>query len=167
MNIVHELFCADSRGVLTYTQLDPPPLGRREMSLMLIHAMNHHAGLDWFESADVFDRVAQMRPAPPDADVTRAAHLAAQTRSLLAMPVATQPALLAPGGLPNDLITWLKAFTTAGQQLREAADGARLDRGLRAILAHIVIFHWNRLGLAARTQAILARAAATATLPRS
>jgi hypothetical protein len=38
---------------------------------------------------------------------------------------------------------------------------------LRAILTHVVIFHWNRFGLSATSQGILARAATTALLPRS
>jgi thiopeptide-type bacteriocin biosynthesis protein len=168
MNIVHELFCADSRGVLGYVTLDAPKLGRRELSLLLIHAIAHHAGLDWFETADVFDRIAQLRPAPPEADVARTAGLAAQTRSLLAVPAGAGAALLASSGIPDDLTaSWLDSFVTAGQQVRDAAVSGLLDRGVRAILAHVVIFHWNRLGLSASTQAILARAAATAMLPGS
>jgi thiopeptide-type bacteriocin biosynthesis protein len=168
MDVVHELFCADSGGVLGYVTLAAPKLGRRELSLLLIHAMVHHAGLDWFETADVFDRIAQMRPAPPEADAARTAGLAAQAKSLLALPSGAEAALLTSSGMPDDLTTcWLDSFATVGQQLRDAAAGARLDRGLRAILAHIVIFHWNRLGLSARAQAILARAAAIAILPRS
>jgi hypothetical protein len=38
---------------------------------------------------------------------------------------------------------------------------------VRAVLAHVLIFHWNRLGLSAAAQGILARAATAATLPRS
>ncbi len=167
MNIVHELFCADSRGVLGYARHHPPLLGRRELSLLLIRALQHHAGLDWFETADVFDRVARIRPAPAQADTARAEGFAAQVRSLLAIPVHATAAMLAAGGQRDDLTTWLVAFITAGQQLGEAAAVARLDRGLRAVVAHIVIFHWNRLGLSARTQGILARAATTAILPRS
>jgi hypothetical protein len=45
------------------------------------------------------------------------------------------------------------------------ATSTDVSRGLRAVLAHVVIFHWNRLGLPAVTQATLARAAASACLP--
>ena len=58
------------------------------------------------------------------------------------------------------------AFIRAGKLLGEAAATNRLDRGLRATLAQIVIFHWNRLGLSASAQGILAHAAKAATLPR-
>lgn len=167
MTIVHELFCADSRGVLDYARIDPPPLGRRELSLLLIRALQHHAGLDWFEAADAFDQVAQMRPAPPAADTARVDGLATQIRPMLALPSDVRTALFTPGRPFADATDWLAAFTNAGHQLATAADDGRLCRGIRAVLAQIVIFHWNRLGLPAHTQGILARAATTAILPRS
>jgi hypothetical protein len=40
----------------------------------------------------------------------------------------------------------------------KAHDG-KLRRGLRDVLAHHIIFQWNRIGLTFRTQGILARAA--------
>jgi thiopeptide-type bacteriocin biosynthesis protein len=166
MAIVHDLFCADSRGVLAHSRHEPPSIGRREISLLLIRALQHRAGLDWYETADVFDRVAHMRPAPSAADETRLDALAAKMQPLLALPADARVALFTDGPLGH-ANEWMEAFATAGQKLGEAAANACLDRGLRAILAHIVIFHWNRLGLAARTQGILARAATTAILPRS
>ena len=56
MTVVHDLFCADSRGALRYAVQQTPQLGRRELSLLLIRALQQHAGLDWFEAGDVFDR---------------------------------------------------------------------------------------------------------------
>lgn len=50
----------------------------------------------------------------------------------------------------------------AGQSLAIAAGRANLERGIRAILAHHVIFHWNRLGFDVGTQHALAHAATTA-----
>jgi thiopeptide-type bacteriocin biosynthesis protein len=167
MAIVHELFCADSKGVLAYTTLNPPPIGRRELSLLLIRTLQHHAGLDWFESADVFDRVARMRPEPAATDGPRIAALAVQMRPLLALPADAGTALFAPDGPIIGAASWLQAHVIAGQQLAEAGAAGRLDRGLRAVIAHLVIFNWNRLDLAAHSQAILARAATAAILPRS
>lgn len=57
---------------------------------------------------------------------------------------------------------WAAAFEHAGSALADAAFDDRLTRGLRAVLAHHVIFHWNRIGLPTRTQSILAAAAAQA-----
>lgn len=164
MAIVHELFCADSRRVLDYTGNPAPPIGRRELSLLLIRALQHHAGLDWFETADVFDQVAQMRPAPAAADTNRVDQLAAQMRPVLALPA---DAMFAPGGPCSDANAWYAAFATAGRQLADAGHTGRLRRGIRAVLAQIVIFHWNRLDLPAHAQGILARAATAAILPRS
>ncbi|WP_405087564.1 thiopeptide-type bacteriocin biosynthesis protein [Microbispora sp. NBC_01389] len=167
MHAVHELFCADSRGVLDYARHDAPGLGRRELSLLLINALLRAAGLDGFERGDVFDRVAHLRPAPPDTDAERIDALAGNARTLLAVPAQPGSPLFAPDGPASFAAPWLAAFTAAGRRLGEAAAQGRLDRGLRAILTHVLIFHWNRLGLSATTQAILARAASTALLPRS
>jgi thiopeptide-type bacteriocin biosynthesis protein len=166
INVVHELFCADSNGVLTYARQHTPQLGRRELSLLLIRALQQHAGLDWFEAGDVFDRVAQMRPTPADTDAERVGTLATTMRPYLAIAVQPDMPLFAPAGPVAYAAAWLAAFVLAGQELGEAAATGRLDRGLRAILAHIVIFHWNRLGLSAQTQGILAHAKA-AILPGS
>jgi len=165
--IVHDLFCADSRGVLTYTRQPNPQLGRRELSLLLITALQQHAGLDWFESGDVFDRVTQLRPAPAGADAERVAALALTMRPLLAVAVTADTPLFTPNGPVGYAGPWLAAFIHAGQHLAEAAVANHLDRGLRATIAHIVIFHWNRLGLTAPAQGILAHAAKAAILPRS
>ncbi|MGN9811417.1 thiopeptide-type bacteriocin biosynthesis protein [Micromonospora sp. BQ11] len=167
MAIVHDLFCADSRGVLNYTRHRPPPIGRRELSVMLIRTLQHHAGLDWYEAADVFDQVTQMRPALAAAEATRIDQLAAQMRPLLALPADARTALFIPGGPLNDASGWQAAFATAGQQFADAAHAGRLRRGIRAVLAQIVIFHWNRLDLPAHAQGILAHAATAAILPRS
>ena len=167
MTVVHDLFCADSRGVLTYARQHTPGLGRRELSLLLIQGLTRHAGLDWFETGDVFHRIARVRPAPADGDTARVDTLAAKLRPLLAIAVTPDMPLFAPGGPVAHAAPWLAAFIQAGQQFGDAAAANRLDRGLRATIAQIVIFHWNRLGLSARSQGILAHAATAATLPRS
>jgi thiopeptide-type bacteriocin biosynthesis protein len=73
----------------------------------------------------------------------------------------TDPAipLLVPGRSAATAATWLSGFRHAGQAFASAASQSQLQRGLRDILAHLIIFHWNRLGLTAAAQAILARAA--------
>ncbi|GIF01609.1 thiopeptide-type bacteriocin biosynthesis protein [Paractinoplanes rishiriensis] len=167
MPIVHDLFCADSRGVLTYARQHNPALGRRELSLLLIRAMLQHAGLDWFETGDVFDRVAHMRPAPADHNTANIDALAVKVRSVLAIDITTDQPLFTPSGELACAAPWLAAFVEAGKLLGEAAAANRLDRGLRATIAQIVIFHWNRLGLPAKAQGILAHAGKAATLPRS
>ncbi|WP_199537219.1 thiopeptide-type bacteriocin biosynthesis protein [Spongiactinospora gelatinilytica] len=154
MGIVHELFCADSRGVLDYLRQEDPGIGRRELSLLLINALLQAAGLDWFERGDVFARVAAIRPSAYD---SRMDELATDIRFFLLVRIQPPAAFAAP---------WFAAFETAGRLLGEAAAAGRLERGLRAILTHVLIFHWNRFGLSATTQGILAHAAKTAILPR-
>jgi thiopeptide-type bacteriocin biosynthesis protein len=163
MSIAHSLFCADSQGVLGYARLDSPPIGRRELSLLLTGALLGSAQLDWFERGDVFARVATMRPAPPPDSREKLAQLTGQLQALAAVPAAeviTGSEMTQPGA------QWLDAFSDAGRRLGESARHGELGRGLRAVLTHVVIFHWNRLGLPATTQGILATAARDAYLPR-
>lgn len=164
MEAAHTLFCADSRGVLDYAR-NTPDLGRRELSILLINALLQAAGLDWFERGDVFAWVAQMRPVSLDIDTARLDSLTVDVRTLLAVPMLPDNELFAPGGAAAFAALWQSAWQRAGDQLGRAAAEGRLDRGLRVLLAHVVIFHWNRLGLSAVTQGILARAAFQAFLP--
>ena len=162
MSIAHELFCADSHGVLDYARAEVPAIGRRELSIVLISAMMVAAGLDWFERGDVFYQIACLRPEPPPGSAGRMEQLSTQLRALLTI---RAPALYAEGGLPQFTRFWLGAFENAGFQFGSAAGQDLLTRGLRAVLAHTVIFHWNRFGLPANTQGILARAATAVLLP--
>jgi thiopeptide-type bacteriocin biosynthesis protein len=54
---------------------------------------------------------------------------------------------------------WHTAFENAGTNLRLLRETGNLTRGLRTVIALHVIFHWNRIGLPASTQATLAQAA--------
>lgn len=167
MTIVHDLFCADSRGVLAYARHPQPQLGRRELSLLLLSALHQHAGLDPFEAADVFARVTHLRPAPPEAASERVDALAMTMRPLLVITIDPDMPLFAASGPAAHAAAWLHGFVHAGQRLRAEDTAGRLDRGARAVIAQIVIFHWNRLGLSAQAQGILAHAAQAALLPRS
>ncbi|SDI20124.1 thiopeptide-type bacteriocin biosynthesis domain-containing protein [Sinosporangium album] len=167
MQAAHDLFCADSIGVLEFARQDTPGLGRRELSIMLINALLQAAGLDWFERGDVFARVTGLRPAPATADTGRLEALTTNVRTLLAIPAQADTQPFEPGGPAAFAAPWLTAWQTAGNQLGRAAAEGRLNRGLRALLTHVVIFHWNRLGLSATTQGILSRAVTAAFLPES
>lgn len=50
------------------------------------------------------------------------------------------------------LAEWIATFEWFGQQLADLNRQGRLERGLRAVIAHHGIFHFNRLGLAAQDQ---------------
>jgi thiopeptide-type bacteriocin biosynthesis protein len=162
MDIAHDLFCADTQGFLRYTRTENPPLGRRESSVLLISAMLTAAKLDWFERGDVLARVATMRPPLPAGSEAKLAGLAAQLQPLLNLPADK---LVAPGGPAALADEWLPAFQDAGDRYAKGAADRTLTRGIRAILPHAIIFHWNRLGLHATTQGILATAIRDAHLP--
>jgi hypothetical protein len=92
--------------------------------------MLQHAGLDWFETGDVFDQIAQMRPAPGDHDSTGIDALAGKMRPVLAVDITTDMPLFTPDGPLACAAPWLTAFIEAGKLLGEAAAANRLDRGL-------------------------------------
>ncbi|MBB5429920.1 thiopeptide-type bacteriocin biosynthesis protein [Nocardiopsis composta] len=161
MQAAHALFHADSAFAL-----HPPPglpLGRRELSLALCSALLTGAGLEWYEQGDVWDAVAAQRPLPAGHE-QRIARLADQAESLLCLDSGPQGPLFAPGGPLSSCAGIAEAFHTCGAAIGSAARSGQLQRGLRAVLAYHVIFHWNRHGLGAGSQALLARAARTAIL---
>ncbi|MFC0860934.1 methyltransferase, FxLD system [Sphaerimonospora cavernae] len=156
MDIAHELFHHDSRHLLNRavqshaTQPGTAAPGQRETSILLCAAMMRAAGLDWYEAGDVWAQVAEHRPAdpanpawPPERD----AGLQAAMRRLLTADARSLPPLSAG---------WVAAFEKAGQSLADLAQHGRLQRGLRAILAHHVIFHANRAGLPVPDQSAIA-----------
>ncbi|MEU3457864.1 thiopeptide-type bacteriocin biosynthesis protein [Micromonospora sp. NPDC006766] len=151
MDIAHTLFHHDSHHLLTY--LHHRPTDRRERSLILCTALMRAVGLDPNEQGDVWARVAQRRqehlisrPAPGpstwEAFTGKVRHL-----------------LLGTARAPSD---WQTAFENAGTALRYLRETGKLTRGLRAVIAEHVIFHWNRIGIPAKTQATLAQAATEA-----
>jgi thiopeptide-type bacteriocin biosynthesis protein len=164
ISTAHALFHQDSRHVLTYLG-SPPALapGRREISLLLCTAMMTAARLDRFERGDVWAQVAALRPHPSQAPRAQEwAGFKVAVQRLIATDTSPVTAHRA-GGAVQPISAWLTAFENNGAMLRNLADNGELTRGLRAVLAHHVIFHWNRIGLPARTQANLAHAAAEAS----
>lgn len=164
MQAAHELFHADSRNILDLHNHHETALGHRELSVMLCGIMLSAARLEWYEQGDVWHLVAADRPLP--AGIGHAQLDSLGHDLMLLMHANTEPdgPLLGPGGPAAFAAGWADAFRQAGTALGEAGRNGALDRGIRHILAYHVIFHWNRLGLPARTQAILARAASAAIL---
>ncbi|EFC83505.1 thiopeptide-type bacteriocin biosynthesis protein [Parafrankia sp. EUN1f] len=160
MDTAHRLFHLDSRHLLTYlndTSHNPADRRRRELSVLLCSHLLHAAGLDWYEEGDVWARVADHRQPPeriPD-DGLRTLHDG--LRRLMSI----DNRLLPTDALPPAFTAWTSAFAAAGTELAILATDGRLHRGLRAVLAHHVIFAWNRHGLPHTAQAVLAHAAKT------
>jgi len=149
MNAAHTLFHHDSRHLLPFLHNDPAD--RWERSLVLCTALLRAAGLDWGEQGDVWARVHEQRSGLADtpSGPQQWATFTSGVRHLLL------------GNARADLIggDWLAAFEETGATLRTLRENGELTRGIRAISALHVIFHWNRLGLPATAQATLARAA--------
>ncbi|MQT03515.1 methyltransferase, FxLD system [Streptomyces jumonjinensis] len=151
MDAAHELFHSDCRHLLTY-QPGPEHLGRRETAVLLVSVMMRGAGLDWFEQGDVWSKVAALRPATDRLPAERAAELAPAVRKLM---TADARSLCHQGGPFHRHDEWVTAFERTGATLADLADHGGLTRGLRAVLAHHVIFYANRAGLLRDDQSAL------------
>ncbi|MET8012954.1 thiopeptide-type bacteriocin biosynthesis protein [Streptomyces sp. NPDC005271] len=160
MAAAHRLFHRDSRGLLTYLQGEGGAASghRREMSLMLCSTLMRSAGLDWYEQGDVWARVATHRALPTAFDRSSTERLHTAVHRLITVDADSQ---LRKDGPLAHAAGWASAYTAAGQELAHLAASGALHRGLRDILAHHVIFAWNRIGLPYATQAALAAAAKT------
>jgi protein-L-isoaspartate(D-aspartate) O-methyltransferase len=157
MHVAHDLFSQDSRHVLDYLS-QPAALadvGRRELAILLCGVLFRAAGQDWYEQGDIWARVAEHRPQAPAR--RRAAQRSGLTSAMTRlMTVDAGPGgRLVAGGALSALSDWSAAFERAGQRLAALAQAGSLERGLRAVLAHHVIFFWNRLGLTYPEQAAL------------
>jgi thiopeptide-type bacteriocin biosynthesis protein len=158
----HRFFHGDSTGCLLYLagqETRQEPDRRRELSLVLCTRMLHAAGLDWYEQGDVWARVAAHRQQPASATPARADALHGAIRRLIS---ADNEGQLRPGAPLAHVAEWGAAYLAAGSELARLNTDGCLHRGLRDVLAHHVIFAWNRLGLPYATQAVLASTAKTA-----
>jgi thiopeptide-type bacteriocin biosynthesis protein len=164
ISAAHDLFEADSRAILEYLRrlgsggCGNLTIGRRELSMLLCSTLMRAAGQEWHEQGDIWLRVARMRsPASSTSDYSRP--VAGKLMHL--MTVSTQPVEepFGKGGRLSFTMPWFAAFADAGRQLGAAASHGTLQRGVRDVLAHHVIFHWNRLGLSTKEQSVLASAA--------
>ncbi|WP_411076254.1 methyltransferase, FxLD system [Streptomyces sp. cmx-4-7] len=155
MTAAHDLFHEDSRHLLAYPP-GPGRLGPAETAVLLMSSMMRAANLDWFEQGDVWSKVAALRPAVSDPAPERSAALLPAMRKLM----STEARSLCRAGGPLDgHAEWVAAFERAGTTLAHLAAQGELTRGLRAVLAHHVIFHANRAGLPSADQHALSHIA--------
>ncbi len=148
MTVAHTLFHHDSRHLLSY--LHSHSADRRECSLILCSALMRAAALDLNEQGDVWAKVL----------LHRTEHLqwslAPDARTWQGFTDDIRRLLLGTARTTDD---WHTAFETTGTNLRRLRETGKLTHGLRTVIALHVIFHWNRIGLPATTQATLAQAA--------
>lgn len=163
MTMAHTLFHQDSQHILSYLSrtniTDPVRVGRAELTVLLYSQLFRAAGQDWYEQGDIWERVARNRPVkePPSNDVRS---LRSQLRHLIS--VDTTQVVDDPASGLAFATDWFTAFDTAGQQLRRLSRDGALRRGIRAVLAHHVLFGFNRMGLSPFIQSRLAHAASSA-----
>ncbi|WP_283137523.1 methyltransferase, FxLD system [Rhizohabitans arisaemae] len=158
MNVVHELFHADSFHLLkhfSHAAEGGQPYLRRELGLILAAQLLRGARQGWYEQGDVWARVAGHRLSTPAARPPAPGSLAAnQVQALI---TASSPAAHSPlAAAPN----WSRAFTDTGTALAHLFEQGLLTRGLRAVLAHIILFAWNRAGIPPGEQGLLSATAA-------
>ncbi|GAA0965181.1 hypothetical protein GCM10009555_004000 [Acrocarpospora macrocephala] len=146
MDAAHALWHADSRDILSHVSAGRGD--RRELSLLRCTAMMRAAGLDLYEQGDVWARVADHRPVDP-------AHLP-DSRTWTAF---TEDVRWFLTGRAKPHASTTAAFEDAGAALNTLMRDGALTRGIRAVIAHHVLFHWNRFGFSQRTQATIAQAA--------
>jgi thiopeptide-type bacteriocin biosynthesis domain len=157
MASAHRFFHRDSRCLIGVLQSDAGR-HRRETSLMLCSLLMRSAGLDWYEQGDVWARVGSHRALPPDTERDSRDRLHTAVRRLISV---TGEDLMRTGGPLVHCAEWARAYTEAGRELADLTDSGQLHRGLRDVLAHHIIFAWNRIGLPYAMQASLAAAAKT------
>lgn len=157
MALAHTLFHQDSRYLLTYLGDGPAAVGHRELATLLCSRLFRAAGQDWYEQGDIWARIAgNRRPAHELAPET-VQSLQPGVRRL--MTVDTAEMARDPGSGLSFATGWFAAFDSAGQQLARLAREGALERGLRAVLTHHVLFAFNRMGLTPAAQTLLAHTA--------
>lgn len=156
MDAAHSLWCADTHHLIRFLAATAPDR-RREASLLLCHTLMRAADLDHFEQGDVWDRVAALRPLPSKDPLPDRVY--GQVHRMLSVDPGPHAPHFSAGGAFAGFARWAGAFQRGGATLASLNARGRLQRGLRGVLAHLVIFHWNRLGLAPSKQAVLSHAA--------
>lgn len=150
MDVAHSLFHADSHHLLTHLQ-SPGPHYRRELGIMTCALMMRAAGQDWYEQGDIWATVATHRKP--------GRRLPARPASAEALGQLLTAGTLTQNNPLRNTPAWPAAFQRTGHDLTELAQHGTLTRGLRAVLAHHILFTWNRAGIPAHQQAALAAGA--------
>jgi len=151
MDIAHDLFHADSRHLLDHlAHVDHDH--RRELAVILATRLLRAAGQDSYEQGDCWTQLAAHRiPAlgviePSPSTAAAAQRLITATTDTVGSPLHTAP-------------TWVDAFKHAGRRLADLAAHGILTRGLRGVLTQHLLFLFNRHGISADDQYVLAAAA--------
>lgn len=150
MDVAHALFHADSYHVLHHLATANHE-HRSELGLLLGSRLMRAAGQDCYEQGDVWARLGAHR-ADQDSAVPSSRMVAAVQRLITAIGDADDSPL-------RSTPAWPASFEHAGRALARLSRRGDLTRGLRAVLAHHLLFAFNRLGIPSEHQYLLAAAA--------
>ncbi|SDP41587.1 methyltransferase, FxLD system [Actinacidiphila guanduensis] len=139
-------------------------MGRSETAVLLMSSLMRAGGLHWFEQGDVWAKVAELRPGTDLLAPERSAALVSAMRTLMTTEARS---LCREGGPLDGHAEWIAAFERAGRTLAYLAAHGGLTRGLRAVIAHHVIFHANRAGLPSEVQHAMSHIARKAVMGSS
>ncbi|MFF3277224.1 methyltransferase, FxLD system [Streptomyces chrestomyceticus] len=152
MRVAHGLFHADSRHILAHlARTHEEDDHRRELGVRLATRMMTAAGQDFYEQGDIWAQLAEHRSNE------------SQTEPSPGTLAAVQMLITAQSDNQDSPLTrepdWPTAFEDAGRELAALAHHGHLTRGLRAVLTDHLLFAFNRLGISAQHQNVLATAA--------
>jgi protein-L-isoaspartate(D-aspartate) O-methyltransferase len=155
MDAAHRLFAADSHYLLGHLADNSPRL-LREIPVILATRLLRAARQDWYEQGDCWEQMDTHRR--DDHGPT----LEPDTGT-----VGSVLALLSAGGdTPSTPLherpEWASAFEDTGRRIAALAGRGTLARGQRAVLAQHLLFLFNRHGVPAPDQHLLAAAACQA-----
>lgn len=150
MVAAHQLFATDSRFVLEHLAAAGNK-HRRELPFVLGVRLMRAAGLEWHEQGDCWARLATQRTAVADGEPS--ASLISLVEQLLLSSTD------APGSPLGGVPAWTAAVEQTGRHLAQLASAGTLTRGLRAVIAHHLMFLFNRHGVPGADQYQLATAA--------
>ncbi|MGW5557052.1 methyltransferase, FxLD system [Micromonospora sp. NPDC003944] len=157
MTVAHTLFHADSRHILGH--LAASGAHRRELGVVLATRLMRAAGLEFAEQGDVWRHLA-IRRHQSDTPGPSPQLIAAVQRLLIASDDA-------PGSPLAATPQWPQAHERAGADLGFLDQHGALTRNLRGVLAHHLLFLFNRLGISAADAGLLATAATHVTFHHS
>ncbi|MFJ2112086.1 methyltransferase, FxLD system [Streptomyces sp. NPDC087850] len=153
IRVAHNLFHADSRHILAHLACTPEGDDhRRELGVRLATRMMTAAGQDFYEQGDTWAQLCEHRSEEGQPVPSPGTLASVQTLITAESDNEDSPLALEPG--------WPAAFEDAGRALAILAHHGRLTRGLRAVLTDHLLFAFNRLGISAQHQNVLATAAA-------
>lgn len=163
MAVAHELFHRDSRNILAYLAQPTATAARRELSILLCNTFMRAANLDWYERGDVWARVRAHRPRNSEMSPDQLNRLKTQLHRLISVDLRPSSDVVRAGRL-GFAARWIDAFEQAGTALARLECEGRLGRGIREVLAHHILFHWNRLGITSAAQSMIAQVAHTVAM---